>query len=142
MMGPMNYNNAYNWVHLMCEELFMLWMIVSQTFQYSTQPKFSAHIIIIQAMIVTESQTPNCGLKEYCWSFNTLKKKMTCMCEGEHLEFTETLWYECENKTIFEAWRICGSNLEWYTNWPKLMQLRRENYTHSIKYSYLWERGF
>ena len=41
-------------------------------------------------------------------------------CKGKLLEFTETLWYECENKTIFETWRICGSNLEWYTNWPKL----------------------
>ena len=45
------------------------------------------------------------------------------MCKGELLEFTETLRHECENKTIFEAWRICGSNLEWHTNWPKLMQL-------------------
>jgi hypothetical protein len=24
---------------------------------------------------------------------------------------------------IFEAWHVCGSNLEWRTNWPKLMQL-------------------
>ena len=45
------------------------------------------------------------------------------MCKGEPLEFTETLQHECENKTIFEAWRICGSNLEWHTNWSKFMQL-------------------
>ena len=44
-------------------------------------------------------------------------------CKGEHLEFTETLRHECENKTIFEAWRICGSNLEWHTNWPKVQNL-------------------
>jgi hypothetical protein len=35
----------------------------------------------------------------------------------------ETLCNECENKTIFETWRICGSNLERYINWPILMQL-------------------
>ena len=45
------------------------------------------------------------------------------MCEGELLEFTKMLRHECENKKIFEAWCICGSNLEWHTNWPKLMQL-------------------
>ena len=49
--------------------------------------------------------------------FNTLKKKVT------FVEFMETLKHECENKMIFEAWRICGGNLEWHTNWPKLMQL-------------------
>ena len=45
------------------------------------------------------------------------------MCKGELLEFTETLKHEFENRTIFEAWRICGSNLKWHINWPKLMQL-------------------
>ena len=54
VMGPMNYNNAYYWMHLMCKELFMFWMIVSQAFQYSMQPNFLA-LVIIQAMIVTES---------------------------------------------------------------------------------------
>jgi hypothetical protein len=34
----------------------------------------------------------------------------------------EILRCECESKMIFEAWRICRSNLEWHTNWPKLMQ--------------------
>ena len=29
LMGPINYNKAYYWVHLMYKELFMLWMIVS-----------------------------------------------------------------------------------------------------------------
>ena len=47
------------------------------------------------------------------------------MCKGELLEFAETLRHEC-NKTIFEAWLICGSNLEWHTNWPKFMQLWHE----------------
>ena len=55
LMGPMNYNNTYYWVHLMCKNLFMLWMIISQTFQYSMQPIFSA-LIIIQAIIVIDSQ--------------------------------------------------------------------------------------
>ena len=45
------------------------------------------------------------------------------MFKGELLEFMGTLQYECENKTIFEAWHMCRSNLEWHTNWPKLMQL-------------------
>ena len=45
------------------------------------------------------------------------------MCKGQLLEFTETLQHECENNMIFEAWHICSSNLEWHTNWPKLMQL-------------------
>ena len=39
-------------------------------------------LIIIQAMIVTESQIPNCGSKGYCWSFNTLKKRVTCVREN------------------------------------------------------------
>ena len=73
LMGPMNYNNAHYWVHLICKELFMLWMIVSQTFQYSMQPNFSV-LISIWAMIVTKSQIPNCGSKGYCWSFNPLHK--------------------------------------------------------------------
>ena len=42
--------------------------VVSQTFHYSMQPKFLA-LVIIQAMIVTESQILNCGSKGYCWSF-------------------------------------------------------------------------
>ena len=45
------------------------------------------------------------------------------MCKIELLEFTETLQHECENKTIFEAWRACGNNLEWHTNRSELMQL-------------------
>ena len=48
------------------------------------------------------------------------------MCKGELLEFTEILRLECENKTTFEVWHICGSNLEWHTNWPKIMQLWQE----------------
>ena len=45
------------------------------------------------------------------------------MCKGELLEITETLRHECENKMIVGAWCICGSNLEWQTSWPNLMQL-------------------
>ena len=45
------------------------------------------------------------------------------MCKGELLEFTKTLQHECKIKPIFEVWRICGSNLEWHKNWPKLVQL-------------------
>jgi hypothetical protein len=116
------YNNAYCWVHRMCKELFMLWTIVSQTFQYSMRPNFLA-LVIIQVMIVTESQIPNCGSKGYCWSFNTLKKRRTCVRENSWNLRKHCDMHECENKTIFEAWRICGSNLEWHTNWPKLMQL-------------------
>jgi hypothetical protein len=35
----------------------------------SMQPNLST-LVIIQAMIVTESPIPNCGSKGYCWSFN------------------------------------------------------------------------
>ena len=73
LMGPMNYNNAHYWVHYICKELFMLWMIVAQTFQNSMQPNFSV-LISIWAMIVTESQIPSCGSKGYCWSFHPLHK--------------------------------------------------------------------
>jgi hypothetical protein len=45
------------------------------------------------------------------------------MSKGELLESTKTFQHECENKMIFEDWRICSTNLEWHTNWPKLMQL-------------------
>ena len=45
------------------------------------------------------------------------------MCKGELWEFMETLRHECEDKTIFKVWRICGSDLKWHMNWPKLMQL-------------------
>jgi hypothetical protein len=50
-------------------------------------------------------------------------KEENDMCKGELMGFTETLQHECEIGTIFKDWRICGSNLEWHTNWPKLMQL-------------------
>ena len=53
LMGPMNNNNAYYWVHLMCKELFMLRMIILRTFRYSMRPNFSA-LVIIQAMIMTK----------------------------------------------------------------------------------------
>ena len=47
-------------------------------------------------------------------------KEESDMCRGELLGFMDTLWHECENKTIFEARCICSSNLEWLTNWPNL----------------------
>ena len=50
-------------------------------------------------------------------------KEESDMCKGAHMQFMETLQHECENKTILEAWCICGRNLEWHINWPKLMQL-------------------
>ena len=50
-------------------------------------------------------------------------KEESDMCKGELLEFTETLQHEFENETKFEVWHICGSKLEWHTNWPKLVQL-------------------
>ena len=80
-MGPMNYNDAYYWVHLMWKELFMLCIIVSKAFLYSMNANFST-LVIIQAMIMTKSQIPNCGSKGYYWSFNTLKKKLTCVREN------------------------------------------------------------
>jgi hypothetical protein len=55
------------------------------------------------------------------------------MCKGELLEFTGTLQHECENKTIFEAWRICGSNLEWHTNWPKTYATLAKKKLHSFR---------
>ena len=115
VMGPIKYNHSYYWVHLMCKKLFMLWMIVSQTSQYSMQPNFFI-LVIIQAMIVTESQIPKCGSKIYCWSFNTPKKKVTCVRENS--------WNLCKHFDMSvrtKQWHICGSNLEWHTNWPKLM---------------------
>ena len=48
-------------------------------------------------------------------------EEVSDMCKGELLELTNTFQHECENKTIFEAWHICGS--KWHTNWPKLMKL-------------------
>ena len=108
VMGPMNYNHSYYWVHHMCKKLFMLWMIVSHTSQYSMQPNFLT-LVIIQAMIVIEIQIPNCGLKGYCWSFNTLKKKMTCVKENYW-----NLWKYFYMSVRTKQWHICGSNLEWH----------------------------
>ena len=52
------------------------------------QPNFSA-LITIQAMIVTESQIPNCGLKGYCWGFNTsIEEEESDIYKEELLEFT------------------------------------------------------
>ena len=61
-------------------------------------------------------------LKRILLKFQYTKEKSD-MCKGEILEFTETLQHKCENKSIFEAWCICDSNLEWHTNWLKLIQL-------------------
>ena len=54
------------------------------------------NFFIIQAMIVIESQTPNCDSKAYCLGFNTVKTTND-LCKGELLELTETLRHECEN---------------------------------------------
>ena len=76
-------------------------------------------------------------LERILWKFQYTKEESD-MCKGELLECTETLWHECENKTIFEAWRIYSRNLEWHTNRHEFLQLWQENYTHSI----MWERDF
>ena len=46
-------------------------------------------------------------------------KEESDMCKGELQEFTLTLRHEREQN---EAWGVCGSNLGWHKNWPKLMQ--------------------
>ena len=118
LMCPMNYNNAYYWVHLMCKELYMLWMIVSQTFQYSIQPNFFCphNYPSNDSDQITNTEL---WLKRILLKFQCTEE--SDMCKGELLEFTETFRQECENKMICEAWPICGSNLKWHTNWPKLM---------------------
>ena len=63
------------------------------------------------------------------------------MCKGELLELTETLRLGCVNKTICEAWRIHGSNLEWHTNWLKLMQLGQKIILNTPSRT-ICERGF
>ena len=63
------------------------------------------------------------------------------MCKGELLKFTEAFRHECENKTIFEAYRICRSNLECHTNWPKLMQLWQKTRLTPSSIA-ICERGF
>jgi hypothetical protein len=42
------------------------------------------------------------GLKRILLKFKYAKEESD-MCEGELVEFTETLQHECENKIIFEA---------------------------------------
>ena len=39
------------------------------------------------------------------------------------LEFVETIRYECPEKSIHEAWSLCGCALEWKTNWPNIIKL-------------------
>ena len=119
-MGPMNYNNACYWVHLMCKEIFMLWMIISYIFKYSLQPNFST-LVIIQMMIVTKSQMPNCGSNGHCYNFNTLKKKMICVRRTLVIYVNFLTWVWEQNN----IWGLAHmhNNLEWHTNWPKLMQL-------------------
>jgi hypothetical protein len=38
---------------------------------------------------------------------------------------TSSLQHECENITKSKAWHVCGNDLEWHTNWFRLMQPRR-----------------
>lgn len=45
------------------------------------------------------------------------------LCRAEMLEFIETMRYECGQKSINEAWVLCGCSLEWRTNWPNLTRL-------------------
>ena len=44
-------------------------------------------------------------------------------CRAEMLEFVETIRHECPQKSIHEAWALCGCTLEWKTNWPNLIKL-------------------
>jgi hypothetical protein len=37
-------------------------------------------------------------------------------CRAEILEFVETTRHECPQKSIYEAWSLCGCTLEWKTN--------------------------
>ena len=50
------------------------------------------------------------------------------MCKEFFLELTKALRHDNEIKIIFEAWCVCGSNMEWHTSWPKLnlMQLMQK----------------
>jgi hypothetical protein len=62
----------------------------------------------------------NYGSEGDCWSFNILHKEVTCVRKNiwnlwKHFDMSvRTKWY-------YEAWCVCGRNLEWHTNWPKLM---------------------
>ena len=49
------------------------------------------------------------------WKFQSTQEE-SGMCKGELLKFMRIFRHECENKMIFEAWRVCGSNLEWRTH--------------------------
>ena len=122
----------------MCKELFMLWMIVSQTFRYSMQPKFSA-LIIIQATIVQITNI-KLWLEKILLKFQYTEEESD-MRKRELLEYTKTIQHECENKTTFKAWCICGSNLERHTNWRKLMQLWHKVILNPSSIA-ICERGF
>ena len=64
------------------------------------------------------------------------------MCNGEIVEFLKTLWHECENKMIFEKFGVyvvaIWNDTQIGLNLCNFGQ--KNNCTHSIKYSYLWER--
>jgi hypothetical protein len=69
----------------MCKELFMLRMIILRTFRYSTQPNFSA-LVIIQAMIMTKYRiVAQKDIRELSIHW----RRNYAMCKGELLEFTE-----------------------------------------------------
>ena len=44
-------------------------------------------------------------------------------CRAKLHEFVETLWHECENKSLYEACQSCGGINKCNTNWPHLMKL-------------------
>ena len=79
-------------------------------------------LVVIQAMIVTKLQILNCGSKAYCWSFNTLKKKVTCVRETS---LNSRKHFDMSVRTIsyLRLGAYGGSKLEWHTTQPTLMQL-------------------
>ena len=113
LMGPINYNNVQTIVHALNNHfLDILEFNAVKLFNPRSYPSHD------------KDQITNTEL----WFERILSKfqyteEESDMCKGELFEFMETLWHECENKSIFEAWCLCDSNLDWHTNWPKLMQI-------------------
>jgi hypothetical protein len=120
-MGSMNYNNAIYWVSSYV-----------QIVVHNLNDRFPCPPIFNVAKLFSPHKYPNddsdqitnteTHLKRILLKFQYTKEESD-MCKRELLEFMATLRHECENKTIFKVWRICGSDLKWHMNWPKLMQL-------------------
>jgi len=61
--------------------------------------------------------------------------------KGELLEFVKKKKHECENKSLFEAWRCCGSMNGWFVNWSQLMQLWKKVLV-ILRNIFICENGF